>query len=285
MLSFKVRLAVAIGGLALALIALAPPAAQGDDWNLKTIFSVSQPFAVPGKVLEPNTKYVLRLLDLSSTRNVVQIFNEDQSELITTFMAASDYRLDPADTTLFEFIETDAGYPKPIRSWFYPGRLNGLEFLYPKDQAMDIVRHTREGVLTAEGTVDFHDLDTFEVAALDPDDVIATTTTQTATTDFDTDVEQTEIDTDMDVTREKPAVIEPAETEPAVIEPVVEEPEIAEPAIVQDDTDMDVEESAVEEEMPEETLPATAGELPLIGLIGALSLGIGLGLRALVARS
>jgi len=276
--SLTVRLSLVLCGLALAIAFMAPPAAQGDDWNLKTIFTVSHQFAVPGKVLQPNTKYVMRLLDLGSTRNVVQIFNEDQSDLITTFMAASDYRLEPADTTVFEFIETDAGYPKPIRSWFYPGRLNGLEFIYPKDQALDIVRHTRQGVLTAEGEVDFHDLDTVEIAAIDPDDVIATSTTQTATADIDTDVDEA-VDTDMDVAREKPTEVEPLdETDFEAT------PEISEPATVQDEADMDDEDSAIDADS-EEALPATAGETTLIGLIGVFSLGIGLGLRTLFSRS
>lgn len=274
MQSFKAKLAVALGGITLALLFMAPPAVQGDDWNLKTIFTVSHTFAVPGKVLEPNTKYVMRLLDLGSTRNVVQIFNEDQSELYTTFMGVSDYRLEPADTTIFEFIEVDAGYPKPIRSWFYPGRLNGLEFIYPKDQAMDIVAHSRQGVLTAEGRVRLHDLNTIEIAAIDPDDVVATTITRTASVE----TESEEFVTDTDVTREKPTDLESSE-----IDTEVDTPEVSEPAAVQEDTDMD-DDSAVDEDT-EETLPATAGELPLVGLLGALCLGVGLTVRRFSTRS
>ncbi|MBI4473839.1 MAG: hypothetical protein HY646_14320 [Acidobacteria bacterium] len=271
---FKSNFGAAACGLAVALILLTPSAARSDEWNLLTTFSINHPFSVPGKVLEPNTKYVIKLLDLSGTRNVIQIFNEDRSELITTFIAASNYRLDPQDTTTFEFIETDPGYPKPIRSWFYPGRLNGYEFMYPKDQALDIVAHSRQGVLTANGRVDIDDLETFEVAAVEPGEVMAVEQTTERITATETDNE-TQKATDTEVTREKPAnAVEPAtEAEPADVDAL--EPEYTEPAAAQDESDMDEEEVAIDQE-PEERLPDTAGELPLIGLIGALSAGIAL---------
>jgi hypothetical protein len=273
---FNRNLVISVGALALALVFLAPPTVQGDEWDLKTIFSVNVPFSVPGKTLEANTKYVLQLLDLSGNRHVVQIFSENKEDLLTTFMAASDYRLDPADDPTFEFIETDPGYPKPIKSYFYPGRLNGLEFIYSKDQAMDIIAHSRQSVLTAEGRLDLHDLKTVEIAAVHPDDVI-TSTTQTAQTDTTTDVEtedtETGIETDTDATRQEPEAVD---SEPTDVESTQSE-------TTQDATDMD-DETAVDEEA-EEPLPATAGGTPLIGLIGLLSLGLGLGLRAITTRS
>jgi hypothetical protein len=273
---FNRNLAVSIGAIVLALVFLAPPPVQGDEWDLKTIFSVNVPFSVPGKTLEANKKYVLQLLDLSGNRHVVQIFSENKEDLLTTFMAASDYRLDPADDPTFEFIETDPGYPKPIKSYFYPGRTNGLEFIYGKDQAMDIVAHTRQGVLTAEGTVDFHDLRTVEIAAMHPDDVV-TSTVRTAQTDTEAD-RDTALETDTEVTRDEPAAVD---TESTDVEST--QTEIAEPA-TQDVTDMD-DESAVDEDAEEVALPATAGGAPLIGLIGLLSLGVGFGWRAFSNRS
>ncbi len=56
--------------------------------------------------LQPNTRYVIRLMDSPSNRNVVQVLNEDETKLLTMFMAISDERLEPADKTVFTFIET-----------------------------------------------------------------------------------------------------------------------------------------------------------------------------------
>jgi hypothetical protein len=61
--------------------------------------------------------------------------------------------------TVFTFIETAPGYPMPIKEWFYPGHLDGLEFIYPKKQA-----HALEPVLSGDAG-DLHDLATFTVEA------------------------------------------------------------------------------------------------------------------------
>src|SRR5207253_570949 len=123
---------------------------------------INHPFEVPGMVLQPDTPYVIRLLDSPSNRNVVQVYNDDQTQMLTMFMAISDERLEPPDKTLFTFIETQPGFPLPMKEWFYPGRLRGLEFVYPKDQATEIAHHAREAVLAAN-TTDLHDLNTISV--------------------------------------------------------------------------------------------------------------------------
>src|SRR5262249_11960496 len=120
---------------------------------------------VPGMVLQPNTKYTIKLLDSPSDRNIVQIYNEDQTQMLTMFMAISDERPEPTDRTQFTFIETQPQYPLPIKEWFYPGRLHGLEFIYPKDQAIKISEHALEPVLAAESN-DLHDLASVKVEAV-----------------------------------------------------------------------------------------------------------------------
>src|SRR5262245_66560807 len=97
--------------------------------------------------------------------------------MLTMFMAISAERQEPADRTLFEFVETAPGFPLPIREWFYPGRLNGLEFVYPKQQALEIAQHSREPVLSADST-NLHDLAGVTVESIGP---IGTQTTVTQT--------------------------------------------------------------------------------------------------------
>src|SRR5438876_8849224 len=158
---------VIFGCFVLGLVLFGPQLLRGDEWNLATKFTVSHPFEVPGTVLQPNTPYVIRLLDSPSNRTVVQVYNEDQTHMIAMFMGISDQRLQPADETVFTFIETQPGFPLPIKEWFYPGRLTGLEFIYPKDQALEIARHAREPVLAAEG-VNLHDLSAVRIEAISP---------------------------------------------------------------------------------------------------------------------
>src|SRR5262245_48440534 len=167
MRSFSKGAAVGIGCFALALVLLAPSLTHGDEWNLATRFTVNHESEVPGMVLQANTPYVIRLLDSPSNRNVVQIYDKDQKHMLTMFMAISAERPEPADRTVFKFIETAPGYPLPVKEWFYPDRLNGLEFVYPKDQALSIAEHAREPVLAAENT-DLHHLNSITVEAISP---------------------------------------------------------------------------------------------------------------------
>src|ERR1700683_1735064 len=53
--------------------------AKADEWDQKTIFTFSAPVEVPGKVLLPGT-YVFRLADSASDRNIIQVFNKNETD-------------------------------------------------------------------------------------------------------------------------------------------------------------------------------------------------------------
>jgi hypothetical protein len=259
------------------MIFLAPPATHGDEWNLMTKFSVNHPFEVPGLTLQPNCRYTIRLYDSPSTRNVVQILNEDETKMLTQFLAIADQRLKPSGKTVFTFIETEPGYPMPIKEWFYPGRLNGLEFVYPREQALEIARHAREPLLSAEN-VDLHHLSSVRVEAISPLGEVPPVATAQNGPEFEV----------------PPA--EQAKPTPApepVAPPVAEEQPPAQPPAIAESQPPEVQQPAAPPApapapAPEENrreLPKTAGELPLMALIGLLCLGGGIGLKVLSARS
>jgi hypothetical protein len=279
------RLALVAGCLLLVVAFVAPVSTHGDEWNLMTRFTVNQPFEVPGMVLQPNTPYVIRLYDSPSTRNVVQIYNGDQTHMLTMFMAVSDERAEPADKTLFTFIETQPGFPVPIKEWFYPGRLNGLEFIYPKEQAQNIAQHAREPVLAASNG-NLHDLHSITVEAVGP--ISAQPVAESAANVTETELPAT--------TEETPRVAETVPPAPAIeqeqpVSPEQPATEVEQPTQIAQNTEPtpNVEQQpstpapATTEESQE--LPRTAGELPLIGLIGVLCLGAGVGLRVLSTKA
>src|SRR5579884_1527636 len=112
-------LAIATGfGLFGAMLA---PNALADQWNKRTILTVNEPIQVPGKVLQPG-KYVMKLMDSPSNRHIVQIYNGDESNIVTTILALPNYRLEPTGKTEFGFWETPPGQPRALRAWFYPRR-------------------------------------------------------------------------------------------------------------------------------------------------------------------
>src|SRR6266850_5215225 len=138
---YSKRVAVLFGGLLMALAFVAAPATHADEWNRSTRFSINQQFQVPNATLDANTNYVMKLLDSPSERHVVQVFNDDQSRLLSMFIAISSEQMRPAEGTEFTFMEVDPGYAKPIQKWFYPGRTIGLEFIYSPQQLTEIAAH------------------------------------------------------------------------------------------------------------------------------------------------
>jgi hypothetical protein len=271
---------VGIGLLMLTMVFLAPTTTHASEWDLMTKFTVNHSFEVPGMTLQPNTRYTIRLLDSPGTRNVVEVLNADQTKLLTHFMAISDERLEPVDRTTITFIETQPGYPMPIKEWFYPGRNIGLEFIYPKEQALEIARHAKEPILSAE-SVNLHDLASVRVESISP---LGVEMPATATAENGPKAELPPVEEAKPTPAPEPVPNPPAAEEapqqapqaPAIAEakpPEVQEPVAPAPA------------PAPQEGTSQQELPKTAGELPLIALIGALCLGAGLGMKVLSAKS
>jgi hypothetical protein len=194
------------------------PHARADEWDQRTIFTFGEPVEIPGQVLTPGT-YVFKLADSPSNRNVVQVFDKNETHLFGTFFAIPDYRPRTPERPIITFDERPAGAPEAVRAWYYPGNNYGHEFVYPKIKTVELSR------------------------------------------------EETR----------PPAPSEPA-TEPAKS---TEEPQVVEaPAPVQQQTEEDIQivelftAQFVDQPAPElpSTLPTTASPLPLIALLGFVSL-------------
>jgi hypothetical protein len=131
--------AVLVGLTLFLLVGMFLNPARADQWNKKTILTFSQPIEIPGKVLPAGT-YIFKLLDSNSWRHIVQIWNEDGTELITTILAIPNYRLEPTGETVIKFHERPGDSPEALRAWFYPGDLFGQEFVYPKTRAIQLAQ-------------------------------------------------------------------------------------------------------------------------------------------------
>ncbi len=121
------------------------PQAQASTWNKRTLLTVHETIQVPGAVLEPG-RYVMKLHDALSSRNIVQIFNEHENKILTTILAIPHYRMQPASETELRFWETAENQPPALRTWFYPGDTHGQEFIYPKGMAVRIAKQTHSPV-------------------------------------------------------------------------------------------------------------------------------------------
>jgi hypothetical protein len=126
--------------------------ASADEWNKKTVIKFSAAVEIPGVHLKgwevlPAGTYVFKLLDSSSDRHIVQIFNAEESVVYATILAIPNYRLKATDKTVMTFRERPAGEPEALRAWFYPGANWGEEFVYGKAKAMEIAKTTHTPVL------------------------------------------------------------------------------------------------------------------------------------------
>ncbi|GAC1670062.1 MAG: hypothetical protein PVS2B2_00290 [Candidatus Acidiferrum sp.] len=231
--------------LAMTLVcAIVLTGARADEWNKKTIVTFSQSVEVPGKILPAGT-YTFKLLDSPSDRHIVQIFNADGSELITTILAINDYRLQPTGDTIIKFTERSGDSPDALRAWFYPGDNFGQEFVYPKDRAMQLAQVNHYAVPSAAATID--------------DSSMKTTPIRAATAD-EKDVE---VETAVQTTPSVAITATPAPVTATTPMPVATQAPVA----------------VVHET---EELPKTASSMPLIALLGGLSISLALGAKLLL---
>jgi hypothetical protein len=248
------RIVASLGSLLLVAFVVATAQAQGLA-NQKTYFTFSQPVELPGGVTLPAGKYTFKLADTAGSRHVVQVFNEDETEILAMFLTVSAQRLEPAEESVITFAEAPASAPQPVRFWYYPGRRDGHEFVYPMDQARRIAQLTKTRVLATESTVDAASADEAKVQAVEPTGAAARSERdQPPATSAQADAPRAS-------SPSRASEQARVETQPSAQAPST-------PAARGTSGQVPAESQRARTE-----LPATAGMDPLIGLIGLISLG------------
>jgi len=228
-------------------LSMGTPAFAQEPVDQTTYFTFSAPFELPGGKVLPAGKYTFRIVDSPSNRHVVQIMSEDRSQVHATILAIPAQRQDPPDEPEVRFMEAAANQPPAVRTWWYPGRTIGHEFIYPKDQARRLATAQTESVLTVETDVtaaeemQTADLTRIDAAGKETEVRVTTAEVQAPTTTR---------------TETRTAVTTPAPPPPAPPTPAP--------------TTTTVDRTRVDETRTE--LPRTASVLPLVGLIGLASL-------------
>lgn len=151
------------------LCVLVVSTAKADDWNRKTVITFSGPVEVPGVGQHnlPAGTYVFKILDSQSDRHIVQIFNADETKVLTTILAIPNYRLKATDKTVITFRERPAREPEALRAWFYPGREWGEEFVYEKPRALELAKETNTPVLATRVELAAAPIETLKTAPVE----------------------------------------------------------------------------------------------------------------------
>jgi len=140
-----------IFGLALMGVAFSP-IAKADAFDKKTELTFSAPVEIPavhqpGFGVLPAGTYVFKITASDGNRHIVQIYSKDGLTIYATILAIPNLRMTATNDTVITFRERPAGQPQALRAWFYPGRLWGEEFVYPKAQAVELAQSTNTTVL------------------------------------------------------------------------------------------------------------------------------------------
>jgi hypothetical protein len=112
---------------------LSTSTARADEWNQETILTINQPMVVPGATLAPGT-YIFKLADENGSRSVVNIFRDSDRELVATVNTIRMHRTDRTGDLTLKVALSEGGAAPTMKGWFYPGTMDGHEFLYPKEQ-------------------------------------------------------------------------------------------------------------------------------------------------------
>jgi hypothetical protein len=238
------------------------PAAAQQPVNQITYFTFSAPFELPGGQTLPAGKYVFKIADSPGNRHIVQVMSEDQAEMHATLMAIPAQRMEPADEPEVRFMEAEANTPPAIRTWWYPGRSIGHEFIYPKDHARRLAARQSEAVLTVtDETANTDEMRTAELARIDKDGREAAVTAE-ATAESATAQARAEATPEPTATeRPTPAVTPQSERQAETAAPMT--------APRRDESSAD---RMTNEASARTELPQTASPLPLVALLGLGSL-------------
>jgi hypothetical protein len=225
----------------IAAVANAQPA------DKRTFFTFSRPITLPGVTL-PAGKYIFRLADDESSRKVIQVLNSEGTKPYAMLLTMPEERRDPPKDAEVAFLETASRTPSAVKAWWYPGERTGYEFIYPRSQAKDLAKTTGASVLTTKAdTKKPEEARSGELTRIDSSghDQDAAATGTNASSAIETGTVAQEVPQ-----RTPPqAVPAPAPAPAAQSSPVPNPPPVA-----------------------RNTLPQTASGLPVVELIGILSL-------------
>jgi hypothetical protein len=127
--------------------------AQTSDY--RTYFTFSAPVTLPGVTL-PAGKYIFRLADPDSSRKVINVLSGDGKRSLAMLHTIPNQAPRAPKDAEIRFMETTAKVPPPIKTWWYAGKAIGYEFIYPRQQALQLAKSTSEPILTtAKETTDF----------------------------------------------------------------------------------------------------------------------------------
>ena len=220
--------------------------AQAQPADYRTYFTFSAPVTLPGITL-PAGKYLFRLADPGGSRKVVSVLSEDGTKPLAMLHTIPNQLPKPPQDPEIRFMETSAKVPPPIKTWWYAGNSIGYEFIYPRQQAIQLAKVTSERILTTN--TETNDLEKADLSRITGSGLPAPVTVE-----------------------ENPA--------PAAATGRAQQGEVARGGSATGSAARDTRADARARSSARSRLPQTASSMPTAVVIGALALLLGIGLFA-----
>ena len=136
--------------------------AQTSDY--RTYFTFKTPVTLPGVTL-PAGRYLFRLADPNSSRKVINVLSADGKTSLAMLHTIPNQVMKAPNNPEIRFMETARDMPPAIKTWWYPGKAIGYEFIYPRAQALLLAKVTSAPVLTTRAETT--DVVTADLARID----------------------------------------------------------------------------------------------------------------------
>lgn len=224
---------------AIALLLSLPAMAQTPEVST---LPITEPTEVGGTILQPGT-YLIRVVAPQADRNKVQITNVDRSTIYVTALTVP-HQLEPNEKmpdTMFVYYPAGEGRPRALRTWFAPDPASGggHDIVYEESRARQLARLAKQPV------VSYHDEQMAELNVVTPEDTSVPYVYEPAP-----------------VVTPAPAVVETTEVTTVTTAPA--------PALVEPEPVPMASAAPAEDTAPE--MPQTASRVPLLALLGLISL-------------
>lgn len=144
--------AIKVLTVSIALL-IAMPAAFAQTPEVSTL-PVTEPLDVGGTILQPGT-YLIRLVSIRDDRNKVQITSVDRQTIYATVLTIP-HDLEPGEempNTTFVYYPAGEGQPRALRTWFAPDPASGTghDIVYEESRARQLARLAKESVPSYRG--------------------------------------------------------------------------------------------------------------------------------------
>jgi hypothetical protein len=118
------------------------PVVRADETNQATLFTFNQPVQIPGRVLPAGT-YLFEIIN-NFNHEIVRISNADRTNVIAVIQARPTRQKGLSGKAAIVLAERGTSQPDAIVAWTYPGRVEGHQFLYPKQLQEEVAKDKQD---------------------------------------------------------------------------------------------------------------------------------------------